>query len=133
MSWTISLNWPFSWIRDHPRGRHVKSGLSKLGTHLPFFKLRERCFYKGNIERIHVFEKTITSLQNYRKQSILLPVSNLFLGLSLNHPRIRKLFWFICEKKRFWVYASHISTWKKELYTNCSVYTIYIFLLIIVN
>ena len=41
----------------------------------PFFKLREKWFYIGNIER--KFQKTITSLQNYRKRSELLPVLNL--------------------------------------------------------
>ena len=41
----------------------------------PFLKLREKWFYIGYIERI--FEKTITSLQNDRKWSKLLPVSNL--------------------------------------------------------
>ena len=41
----------------------------------PFFKLREKWFYIEYIERI--FQKAITSLQNYRKWSKLLPVSNL--------------------------------------------------------
>ena len=38
----------------------------------PFFQLREKWFYIEDIERI--FQKTITSLQSYRKRSKLLPV-----------------------------------------------------------
>ena len=41
----------------------------------PFLKLREKWFYIGYIERI--FQKTITSLQNYGKRLKLLHVSNL--------------------------------------------------------
>ena len=42
-----------------------------------FLKLREKWFFIGYIENTNVFQKKITSLQNYRKRSKLLRVSNL--------------------------------------------------------
>ena len=62
----------YTTIRDHPRGRWV---YSRNYPTFSFFKLMEKWFYIGYIERI--FQKTITSLQNYFKWSKLPSVSYL--------------------------------------------------------
>ena len=61
--------------RVHPRGRHGICDLPKQ-FHFSFFQSGRSGFtIKGYIER--TFQKVITSLQNFRKESKLLPVSKL--------------------------------------------------------